>query len=191
MTLLKRITALLVISITLTANVQDAPAQSQLISAGLSLFSNITGNLGFTLTGEAAADAQELYNLVTNWKCLKSKFNFYMSFIVNNNDCNFNINRQKVQDQMNILNTKMIQAGQNAFAMIKDMFPSSSGSNSQTAAQQIGHELKSVVEAVNDIQQFVDLVCEAIRVANNNQFMVQVSGACAGHEISINIQSVL
>jgi hypothetical protein len=173
----------------LSSNIRDAPAQTQLISAGISLFSNISG----TLTGEAAADARELYNLVTNWKCLKSRFNFYMSFINNNNDCNFNIDRQKTQDQMNKLDIQMAQAGENAFSMIKSIVNTSAGNSlsSQGTGQQISAELKSVVTAINDIQQFVDLLCDEIRIANDKQIFVIVNSSYSGHEISQLSQSVL
>ena len=188
---MKKCVVLLILSFALSTNVEDSKAQTQIISAGLSLFSNISGSLGSSLTGETASDAQELYNLVTNWKCLKARFNFYMNFISSNNDCNFNIDRQKVQDQMNTLDTKMAQAGQNAFNMLKGMFTSVTGSNSQNVSQQVNSELKSAVAAVNDIEQFVDLLCESIRIASNNQFTIKVSGSYSGHEISVNSQSVL
>lgn len=191
--MIKRMIGVFIISLTLTTNIKDSQAQTQLISAGMSLFSNISGLLGYTLTGETAADAQELYNLVTNWKCLKSKYNFYMSFISNNNDCNFNIDRQKTQDQMNKLNTQMEQAGQNAFTMIKGMVTAtaSGSSGTQNTTQQIHGELNSAVAAVNDIQQFVDLLCDEIRLACNNQIMVGISGSYSGHEISQATQSIL
>lgn len=188
---MKKCTVIIILSLALSINVKDSPAQTQLISAGLSLFSNISGSLGSSLTGEAASDAQELYNLVTNWKCLKARYNFYMNFISNNNDCNFNIDRQKVQDQMNTLDTKMVMAGQNAFNMLKGMFTSVTGSNSQNVSQQISNELKSAVAAVNDIEQFVDLICESIRVANYNQFTVKVNGSYSGHELSVSLKNVL
>jgi hypothetical protein len=188
---MKKCLVIIIISLALSTNVKDLTAQTQLISGGLSLFSNITGGLGYKLTGEIASDAQELYNLVANWKCLKARFNFYMNYIANNNDCNFNIDRQKIQDQMNTLDSQMALAGQNVFNMIKGMFSSVTGSNSQNMSQQINTELKSAVAAINDIEQFVDLLCESIRVANNNQFIVKVSGSYSGHEISVSLKNVL
>ncbi len=186
---MERIILMLVFSLVLSANIKDAPAQTQLISAGISLFSNISGNL----SGEATADARELYNLITNWKCLKSRFNFYMSFIRNNNDCNFNIDRQKTQDQMNKLDAQLSQAGQSAFSMIKSMITTTTGSSSgsQTTSQQISSALKSAVAAINDIQQFVDLMCDEIRKANDNQITIVISGSYSGHEISQSTNSVL
>ncbi len=186
---MKRLITVAVLSIVLVTNIKDTPAQTQLIAAGISLFSNLSGSL----SGEAAADAQELYNLVTNWKCLKSRFNFYMSFIINNNDCNFNIDRQKTQDQMNKLDMQMAQAGQNAFTMIKSIINTTAGNSlsSQNTSQQINAELKSAVSAINDIQQFVDLLCDEIRVANDKQISIIINGSYSGQEISQSNQSVL
>jgi len=114
-----------------------------------------------------------------------------MSFIMNNNDCNFNIDRQKIQDQMNVLDAQMIQAGQNAFSMISGMVKTASGSSSQSTGQQISSELKSALTAVKDIEHFVDLICDEIRKESDNQVTVILSGSYSGHEISQATQSVL
>ncbi len=183
---MKKLIVIVGLSFILTSNIKDAQAQAQLITTGLSLIGNTTTGL----TGDAAACATELYHIVSNFKCLKMQFNFYMNYIKNNNDCSFNLNRQKTQDNMAKLEAQLESAAVNTYNKISSIIGGGT-TNSQTPLQQVRDNLKEAENALVDIENFVYLICEAIRVESDNQISVSMSASYSGHEISQSMQGVL
>ena len=64
-------------------------------------------------------------------------------------------------------------------------------SNTPTPLQQVRDNLKEAENALVDIENFVYLICEAIRVESGNQISVSMSASYSGHEISQSMQGVL
>lgn len=188
---MKKIILTMALSFVLVTNVQESKAQIEILGQAFGLFQSVTKSL----SSDDIALAQQLYTLVHNSVCLRKQFTFYMSFILNNNDCAFNINEQNVIQQYDNLYNNLGKAATSSYDLLKNIWTNTtsgtSSTSSSTFSSQIAQQLKQMNSAIIDLNNLVVKLNASIRKAYDDQMFIQVKSNFSGQEISQNQTSVL